>query len=262
MQDSAADVPTHSAFNACLTRSQDRNPRKRPRTSQHTKTRHFQEKAPLPAYCDNAVSCGAKAIACWSLDCEALLKNRRESRETIRESPGLKDNGINCMGDFALHQNQETLVKETKRLRDLSSSSTPAGKKRKRPTCSAEEGVYCQLDDCGLCFDLKRTLFKNPVAQARDEEKKRKGGGDDKNCYGKCHYGEVMLEQWARSTRSRRPIRSKKAARNYRRRERKRQERWENSDLYKEEEWAKVTSVILAERVRGPVHYATPLAEE
>lgn len=155
-----------------------------------------------------------------------------------------------------------TVRRWLKKPKDSAMKIAPArGKKRKRLTCSAEGGVYCQLDDCGLCFDLKRRLFKDPVETMREETKKCTGGSDIKNRCEKCHYVEVILEHWARPTRSSRPIRSKKAARNYRRRERKGQERWKNSELHKEEELAKVTSVILEESKRRPVHYATSLAE-
>ena len=68
------------------------------------------------------------------------------------------------------------------------------------------------------------------------------------------------MEHWARISRNSRSIPSKKAARNSRRRKRKRQERWKNSDFYKEQECKKVASVILAEREERLVHYAPGLA--
>lgn len=73
---------------------------------------------------------------------------------------GTKEQCFDCVREELFRQNRETLPKEAKRRRNLSSSML-AGKKRKRLTCSAEEGVYCQLNDCGLSFDLKRTLFED-----------------------------------------------------------------------------------------------------
>lgn len=80
--------------------------------------------------------------------CKAFLDLRKKVVEESDKCPGhgTKEKCFDCVREELFRQDLETLAKEAKKRRDLSSSML-AGKKRKRHTCSAEEGLYCQLND-------------------------------------------------------------------------------------------------------------------